>query len=873
VRVWEERARGLMVTAGHRLIGERSPQQANARGDQEGLPLARWSGASRAYFQRWLVIGALIGVVAGIGSIVFFWAIDIATKFFLGLGAGYYPPGPAGEGATVIRPIAHLWMIPVITTLGGLLTGLIVYTFAPEAEGHGTDAAIEAFHEKGGKIRARIPPIKLIASAITIGSGGSAGREGPTAQIAAGFGSWLGDLLHLNDEDRRIAVAAGVGAGIGSIFKAPFGGALLSGEILYKRDFEAAALFPAFIASVVGFSIYGAWAGWTPVFGTGGHYPFNEPRSLLGYLILGIVCGTVGLLYPTALYGIRDLFHRIHIPNHFKPAIGGLLVGLIGLFVPQALGMGYGYAQFGINGNFLAISAWVMLIIAFVKIVTTALTIGTGGSGGVFGPGMVIGGFLGGALWSGLHTVAPWTLGNTQPGAFAVVGMGAFFGGVGKAPLAVILMVAEMTGEYSLIVPAMLATMVAYLITGETSIYESQVDTRLDSPAHKDDFALPLLQSMTVRQAMEPARAVATPNTPLTDISRIMRENRVASVLILQDGNLIGLITSTDMAQVPPDSTHITRARQIMSRRLVRAYPDESLYQAWLRMTRRGLRQLAVVERGEERALLGVVTLAAIGRMLRVPLTAVAGQAAGQPEPAVANAARRATQSSSDGVADMREVGHTVPVNTSRDGQASAIHERNVSADDEQVEEDEHEQENEVSMLTPGPGSRTAPLAIGRKEQVVGDGAAVDPLEQITVAEAMFTSPRLVTETEPLPSVVERLDDHGRALMVVNAAGELVGIVTRADLHGRAVVEGGKALTAGDVAVRRLVTAQPDETLRAAVRRMSRLGIRQLPVVPQGSTKPAGLLRRSDIMEAYARQIGEDVTGPRATTARVRGAR
>ncbi len=293
----------------------------------EGGPLARWNQSSRAYFQKWLVIGALIGVVAGMGSIVFYAAIAFCSRIFLGLGAGFTPPDPAGEGVTVITSIARPWMIPVVTTLGGLLTGLIVFTFAPEAEGHGTDAAIDAFHRRGGKIRSRIPPIKLIASAITIGSGGSAGREGPTAQIAAGFGSWLGDVLHLDEHDRRIAMAAGVGAGIGSIFKAPFGGALLSAEILYKRDFESEALFPAFIASVVGFSIYGAWAGWTPVFGHGGKFSFTDPESLIGFLLLGIICGLVGLLYPKMLYGVRDVFHGIRIPRHFKPAIGGLLSG------------------------------------------------------------------------------------------------------------------------------------------------------------------------------------------------------------------------------------------------------------------------------------------------------------------------------------------------------------------------------------------------------------------------------------------------------------------------------------------------------------------------------------------------------------------
>ena len=590
--------------------------------DAEDCPLATWKTAGRAYFQRWLLIGAAIGVVAGLGAIAFFWAIAACTQLFLGLGAGYFPPGPAGEGASVLRPIARPWLIPVITTLGGLLCGLIVYTLAPEAEGHGTDAAIEAFHERGGKIRARIPPIKLVASAITIGSGGSAGREGPTAQIAAGFGSWLGDLLHLDEHDRRIAMAAGVGAGIGAIFKAPFGGALLSGEILYKRDFEADALSPGFIDSVVGFSIYGAWAGWTPVFGRGGHYTFTDPASLLGFLVLGLVCGAVGLLYPRSLYGMRTLFKRLALPNWLKPALGGLGVGIIGMLLPQALGMGYGYAQFGIDGNYVVLSAWLMFALVFIKILTTSLTIGSGGSGGVFGPGMVIGGFLGSALWAALHAWAPWMLGSTPPGAFAVVGMGAFFGGIAKAPLAVILMVAEMTGEYSLIVPAMLATMLAYLVTGETSIYESQVETRLDSPAHKNDFALPLLQSLTVLQAMGRGRATATPETNTAALAALLREHRVASVPIVSDGRLVGLVTARDILRVPERLMEHVWAAQIMSPRVVRAYPDESLYHAWLRMARRGLRQLAVVDRNDPSRLLGTVTLRGIGRLLRQPIAA-----------------------------------------------------------------------------------------------------------------------------------------------------------------------------------------------------------------------------------------------------------
>ena len=795
------------------------------------------------------------------GSIVFYVAIAFCTHLFLGLGAGFVPPGPAGEGTTVIHPIARPWLIPVITTLGGLLCGLIVYTFAPEAEGHGTDAAIEAFHHNGGKIRARIPPIKLLASAITIGSGGSAGREGPTAQIAAGFGSWLGDVLHLNEHDRRIAMATGVGAGIGSIFKAPFGGALLSGEILYKRDFETEALFPAFIASVVGFSIYCLWAGWTPVFGGGGHFSFTDPQSLLGFLILGIMCGLVGLLYPRALYGLRDLFHNIHIPHHLKPAIGGLLVGLIGLAFPQALGMGYGYAQFAIDGNFLVLSAWLMLALVFVKIVTTALTIGSGGSGGVFGPGMVIGGFLGAAIWSALHTFAPWMLGSTPPGAFAVVGMGAFFGGVGKAPLAVILMVAEMTGEFSLIVPAMLATMVAYLITGETSIYESQLDTRLDSPAHKDDYALPLLQSMMVRQALGPGLASAGPESTASALLKLLRENSAQSIPIVEDGRLVGLVTATDLTRVPPADTDIVRARQIMSRRIVYAYPDESLYDAWLRMTRRGLRQLAVVERGDTHKVVGIVTLKDIARLLRQPTLASSISPESSWARAVAVAAADGTSGSNGKSGNSNGHEAAVPgLVRSADYPTATLEDGDTS----ELDQHGHDDEEAPTAVVAEEPSGSSPPEERTWRQVAESGSGEDPLATTIVAQAMLRTPRLIPETEPLAGVYARLDERGQSLMVVNGAGELVGLVTRSDLRGRSSVEDGRSLVAGDVAVRRLVTVRPEESLRVAVRRMSRLGLRQLPVLPKDSLKPVGLLRRSDVLAAYAMALTSEHGEPTA---------
>ncbi|HEU5438880.1 MAG TPA: chloride channel protein [Ktedonobacterales bacterium] len=789
------------IAHGLPLSAEPAPERPDQREEPPAL-LRAFQRYTRAYFQRWLLIGALIGVVAGLGAIAFAAAISFATNVLLGGIAGFYPPQPAGEGGTaVITDISRRWLIPVVTTLGGLLTGVIIFRLAPEAEGHGTDAAIEAFHEKGGRIRARIPLVKLVASAITIGSGGSAGREGPTAQISAGFGSWLGGLLHLDDHDRRIAVAAGIGSGIGAIFKAPFGGALLSAEILYKRDFEADALFPSFVASVIGFTIYGVWAGWTPIFGTGGHFSFEHPLSLLGYLVLGITAGLVGLLYPKTLYGLRAHFHRLRIPNMLKPALGGLLVGIIGLFIPEALGMGYGYVQFSINGDYLHLAAWLMAVLVFVKILATALTIGSGGSGGVFGPGMVIGGFLGGALWAALNALAPGLVAGTNPGAFAVVGMGAFFGGIAKAPLAVILMVVEMTGEFSLLAPAMLATMVAYLVSGETSIYENQVPTRLDSPAHKHDYALPLLQNVPVRDAMTPVTEAqgqqegrsllieAAPDATVASVASELRQRRSPGALIVEGGRMLGILREREARRASAASGEQTRARQVMSRVVPRAFPDEPLYAAWMRMSRRGLRQIPVVSREDPHRLVGMLHVEAIAALLRMERRAIA-----------------------------RDEARYAPHGTS-----------------------------------PQP-SKSRPRT-GHERSSTGSDAAEgngDPLARMRVREAMLATPRLLHDSAPLAEARRLLDERGAALLVVDDAGQLVGIVTRTDLRGRQEQEDGREVRVGDVAVRKLVVAGPEDSLAAAVRKMSRLGLRQLPVV--GGPLPAaplGLLRRSDILAAY----------------------
>jgi CIC family chloride channel protein len=501
---------------------------------------------------KWLLIGGAIGAVAGVGAIVFYLATEWATAFFLGTLAGYMPPAPAGEGATQIVPIGRPWVLPLVTALGGLLSGIIVFSLAPEAEGHGTDAAIAALHHRQGRMRARIPPIKLIASSITIGAGGSGGREGPSAQISAGFGSLLGQWLRLSPQDRRIAVAAGMGAGIGAIFRAPLGGALMSAEILYLHDLEVEAIIPALGAAIVGYAIYGAYFGYTPIFGAQPDLALGAPIELVYYGMLGVLAGLGGLVYSQTFYSVTGLFHTLRLPPWLKPALGGLMVGCLGLAVPGVLHMGYGWVQLGMGQTLLSLPLWLVLLLPIAKIVATSLSIGSGGSGGIFGPGMVIGGMLGASFWRLGHDVLPGM--PASPAPFVIVGMMALFGGIAHAPLAVMLMVAEMTGNLSLLAPAMVAVSVATALVGNTTIYRSQLPDRARSPAHRVRFGFPLLSSLLVRDAMHPpaprtddqAPALA-PDDTLDAALEQLAEDGVSEARVVEHGEVVGQIDVRDV--------------------------------------------------------------------------------------------------------------------------------------------------------------------------------------------------------------------------------------------------------------------------------------------------------------------------------------
>ncbi|MBW3085242.1 Voltage-gated ClC-type chloride channel ClcB [Austwickia sp. TVS 96-490-7B] len=437
----------------------------------------RRPGRWRDSVSRWLWWGTIIGVVSGGGAVLFFCCLEHGTHLLLHTVAGHHPPGTVGEGGGFPGTgFERPWAIPLVAGGGALLAGLIVAWLAPEAEGHGTDAAIDAVHHEPTSLRGRVAAVKIIASTLVIGSGGSGGREGPTAQISATVISQLCRWLRVPTPDARLAVAAAMASGIGAIFRAPLGGALLGAELLYRDDLEADAIMPSLISSIVAYCVFGSVYGFQPIFGNLGTTEFTAPTELPGFAVLGAAAGAMGWLYAALFYRTTGMFSRSRIPAAIRPAIGGLVVGVLGLLVPAALGTGYGWIQKEMSADLLtALPLWLVVAIPFAKVAATSLSIGSGGSGGVFGPGMVIGGATGAAVWR-LAQDIPGV--PSSPTPYVVVGMIACFGAIAHAPLGVMLMVGEMTANLSLLAPAMIAVAVAGRVVGDSSIYSSQIKDR-----------------------------------------------------------------------------------------------------------------------------------------------------------------------------------------------------------------------------------------------------------------------------------------------------------------------------------------------------------------------------------------------------------
>jgi chloride channel protein, CIC family len=533
-----------------------------------------WFHGSTAGLQA---LAVAVGLGAGLGAAAFRWLITTATRLF----TGHDDYSAAAGAANPHLPGLGHWFVLLTPVVAGLIYGPLVYRFAREARGHGVPEVMYAVAERGGRIRPPVAVVKALASALCIGGGGSVGREGPIVQIGSALGSTFGQLVRLPESRLRILVACGAAGGIAATFNTPIAGVFFALELILG-DF-AVESFAAVVLAAVAASALSRGAFGDHPFLTLPTFTIGSAGQYVAFAVLGLLAAGVGVGWSRALYFIEDLCDRLwRGPEWLRPAAGGLLLGGVLLVVPQMYGVGYPVLGRAVDGRY-AIGFVLLLMVG--KVVATSLTIGIGGSGGVFAPSLFIGAMLGEAFGLALHAADPALA--PSPGAFALIGMGAVFAGAARTPITAVLIMFELTGEYRIILPLMLAIALAAgvskLISRDTIYTRKLLRRGIDLQA--PDRAL---SRILVAAAAGPLPAALAPQAGLADLTaRFAADGSTALPVIDDRGHLLGVVPALEVERAVQDA-----ADEVTAADLAHAVPvltgDESLEEALAELTRHG---------------------------------------------------------------------------------------------------------------------------------------------------------------------------------------------------------------------------------------------------------------------------------------------
>ena len=541
------------------------------------------------------MLAVIVGLAAGFGAVGFRHLIN----FFQTLAYG-------GEN-DLLELVVHLpWYYRVaVPAIGGLIVGPLVYFFAREAKGHGVPEVMESVALKGGVIRKRVVVVKSLASAISISTGGSVGREGPIVQIGSAIGSVLGQFMKVSADRMRTLVGCGAAAGIAATFNAPIAGSMFALEVILG-DFGLATFSPIVISSVVATAISRAYLGDIPAFIVPA-YELVSAWELPMYLILGIFCAAVGVMFTKTLYRIEDLFDGIKFPEYLKGIIGGLILGVASLIFPQILGVGYGAIDLALMQK---MAWWLLLVLVVVKILATSITIGSGGSGGIFAPSLFLGAMAGGFFGVIVNQLFPNI--TASPGAYSIVGMGAVVSATTHGPLAAILILFEMTGDYKIILPLMLACIIATIASGQflrDSIYTLKLARR--GVDIKEGKEVNVLKSMFVKDVMNTNVETMPEALPLEKMSEQISKSKFNSFPVLNaDNELIGILSFNDYNEAIFDEhlKGLVVARDLATTDLVTVSAEDNLWTALDKISAKDFAVLPVVSSQVSNKLEGVVS-------------------------------------------------------------------------------------------------------------------------------------------------------------------------------------------------------------------------------------------------------------------------
>lgn len=547
----------------------------------------------------------VVGLLSGAAVWLFKEAIDLVHQLLL---------------VDLVAILARFgnWTVIFIPILGGLIVGAIIHHFIGEERYHGVAGIMEAVALAGGRLRYKRLPAKAIASAVSIGSGASVGPEDPSVQIGSNLGSMLGQWFHFSEDRMRALVAAGAASGIAAAFNAPIAGVFFALEIILG-EISGSAFGVVVISAVISAVFTQAVAGLEPAFHIPA-YAFNSAWELPLYLVLGLLTGPVAAFYTRMLYFMHDIFRdRVHLPRWLKPLLAGLVVGTVGIFLPQIFGVGYETIESILLGESMRIGLLIGLM--FAKLVLTPISIAGGFLGGVFAPSLFIGATLGGAFGQVASQVFPGL--QIAPPAFAMVGMAAVLAGAVHAPLTAVILLFEMTRDYRIILPLMFAVVVSMLISQHLerdSVYNlglARKGIRLERGRDVE-----LLETITVKEVMQPAPFTLLESDKLIKASELFLQTHHHGVPVVNDRDeLVGIFTIQDLDRNEIERWSELTIGEVCSRNLVFAYPDETIGVALHRMGAHDVGRLPVVERKNPRHLVGLLRRADLARAYDAALT------------------------------------------------------------------------------------------------------------------------------------------------------------------------------------------------------------------------------------------------------------
>jgi len=554
----------------------------------------------KSFWLRWLdryqisdsailgTVALVLGLSTGIGVWLFKELIHLSHNFFQNILGGF---------------LEHygIWTLALLPVLGGLIVGLVqVYFIGPERH-HGVAGIIESVALAGGRLRFWRVPAKAIASAISIGSGGSVGPEDPSVQIGANLGSMFGAWLHMSEERVRTLVAAGSAAGIASAFNAPIAGVFFAVEIILG-EIGTGTLGVVVLSAVIASVFTQAVAGTQPAFNVPA-YSFNSFWQLPLYFVLGLLAGPLSALYVRFLYWFQDFFHHLKMPTWSKPALAGIAVGIVGLFLPQILGEGYDSIGDVLGGRGDMTIIWVLFALTIAKLIMTPVSIGGGFAGGVFAPALFIGAMLGGGVGTVAQILFPNL--NIVPAAFAMVGMAAVLAGAVHSPLTAILLLFEMTHDYRIILPLMFSVVISLLISRyieSDSVYMLGLARKGIRIERGRDVEV--LERITVEEVMVEHPPFLRENMTVKQAITHMNKHHSQGLPVLTiAGDLFGILTMNDIDSAEVDEKETVG--NICARDLLTTYPDETIGAALRRMSIRDVGRVPVVSHENPRSLVG----------------------------------------------------------------------------------------------------------------------------------------------------------------------------------------------------------------------------------------------------------------------------